>query len=443
MRIVHLNANDLEGGAARAAQRIHHGLLSLGVDSQFVVQRKVGSDPRTHGPDGAVANLLQTRIRQSLDRLPLRLRHGAVRTAWSNNVLPNPSLHRQLRELAPDVIFMHWAGSGFVPTSLIKKLPAPVIWKLHDMAAFTGGCHYDQGCGRFRTGCGSCPILHSRDRNDLSARNLRRKQRHFREHPDVVVAPSEWMAELARESLLFRGRRIETIAYPHELDVFQPTPREAARRILGWDPDREIILFGAIHGGSDPRKGFAHLVEALESPEIEEGATGRRRELRVFGASHGPAITNHFETHYEGVINDDVHMALLYAAADVVVTPSRQEAFGMTASESLCCGTPVVAFNRCGPRDIVEHKVTGYLAEPFSARDLARGMAWVLHKERDPAQLRAAARDRACRLYDQHRQASRYVELFESLLPSRRGPVAPTAMRVGLAGLQASILKPA
>lgn len=440
MRILHLNTLDFEGGAARAARRIHRGLLSLGVDSHFVVQRQNGSDPLTHQPQGVLAQILPGSVRQSLDRLPLRLRHGRVRTAWSNSIVPNPGLLRTLRELAPDAIILHWTGSGFVPSSLLRKLNCPVLWMLHDMAAFTGGCHYDQFCGRFRTGCGSCPILQSTSRNDLSARNLRRKQRDFRDHPNVVIAPSEWLAEQARESLLFRHRRIETIAYPHDLEVFQPIDRREARRILGWDENREIILFGAVHGGNDPRKGFAHLAEALESPELAPDAKGPARELRVFGATSGPRMSHHCETHYEGVIRDDIHMALLYSAADVVVAPSRQEAFGMTASEALCCGTPVVAFNLCGPRDIVEHGVCGYLAEPFSARDLARGIAWVLSGEVNAATFRATARQRAQTHFAQTRQSHRFLEVLQSLFPETPGGNATEPIPAMNTGLLASAL---
>lgn len=104
----------------------------------------------------------------------------------------------------------------------------------------------------------------------------------------------------------------------------------------------------------------------------------------IFGSSQPEtAINLGFKAHYTGRLNDDISLALVYAAADVMVVPSIQEAFGQTASESLACGTPGVAFSATGLKDVVDHLMTGYLASPFSVEDLEKGISWVLEdKER-------------------------------------------------------------
>jgi glycosyltransferase involved in cell wall biosynthesis len=79
-----------------------------------------------------------------------------------------------------------------------------------------------------------------------------------------------------------------------------------------------------------------------------------------------------------GRLHDDLSLALTYAAADVVVVPSRLDNLPQSASEALACGTPVVAFRQGGMADLVEHRVNGYLAEPYDPVDLARGLAFVL-----------------------------------------------------------------
>ena len=82
--------------------------------------------------------------------------------------------------------------------------------------------------------------------------------------------------------------------------------------------------------------------------------------------------------HFMGNLSDDLSLRLVYSSADVMVVPSRFESFGQTASEALACATPVVAFNTSGLKDIVIHKSTGYLAEPFSVNDLSNGIVWTL-----------------------------------------------------------------
>lgn len=413
MRVVHINSDEVAGGAARAATRLHRGLIELGVDSHLVVQRRRTDASEVHGPSGELSNVLLERGRQSIDRLPLRLRHGPIKTAWSNGWVPNPHLRKTVEKLRPDLVILHWGGSGFLPSKLPDKLSMPVFWVLHDMAPFTGGCHYDRGCGRFKTGCGHCPILQSSSARDLSASVLKRKLRYMRKSPQAVIAPSRWMARQARESLLFRDRRVQCIHHPHDLELFAPTAKSTARRILGWPDQTRIVLFGAVHGGSDPRKGFSLLSEALRRPLLNN----RKKpcELRVFGASRGPKPGSDHALHYEGQITDDVHMALLYSAADVVVVPSLQEAFGLTASEAHCCGTPVVGFAGTGLGDIVEHERTGYLAEPGSADDLAWGIHWVLDLNSRLHQLSANARARAEAHFSLTRQAEAYLKLYRSI----------------------------
>jgi len=100
----------------------------------------------------------------------------------------------------------------------------------------------------------------------------------------------------------------------------------------------------------------------------------------------------------------------------VVAVPSRLEAFGQTASEAHACGTPVVAFNTGGLADIVAHRQTGYLAQPFDLHDLAAGIEWVLGPRANRQDLGFAARERACRLWNSPVVARRYAKCYEAVL---------------------------
>jgi glycosyltransferase involved in cell wall biosynthesis len=104
----------------------------------------------------------------------------------------------------------------------------------------------------------------------------------------------------------------------------------------------------------------------------------------------------------------------LYSAADALVVPSRQEAFGQTASEAHACGTPVVAFNVCGLPDIVEHQKTGYLATPFDTEDLARGIQWVIADRSFQQKLRQQSRAYAVNHFSNASVASKYKAVYEN-----------------------------
>ena len=97
------------------------------------------------------------------------------------------------------------------------------------------------------------------------------------------------------------------------------------------------------------------------------------------------------------------------------MVPSRQEAFGQTASEAQACGTPVVAFNIGGLPDIVEHQRTGYLAEAFETEDLAAGIQWILtHLDAD--QLGLLARLQAVERFSNRVVATQYQAAYQEAI---------------------------
>jgi len=150
---------------------------------------------------------------------------------------------------------------------------------------------------------------------------------------------------------------------------------------------------------------------------LSQGGWQNQIELVVFGSSKPEkAIDLGFKTHYVGRLNDDLSLALVYSAADVMIVPSVQEAFGQTALESQSCGTPVVAFNGTGVQDVVNHQHTGYLATPFEVEDLAKGIAWVLEDRERHQKLRVYARQRTLKEFTAEIQAQQYVELYQELL---------------------------
>jgi glycosyltransferase involved in cell wall biosynthesis len=154
------------------------------------------------------------------------------------------------------------------------------------------------------------------------------------------------------------------------------------------------------------------LLEALEylRGEVDD------LELVVFGqlAPCDPPDLG-FPIHYAGHLYDDLSLRVLYSALDALVVPSRQEAFGQTASESHACGTPVVAFELGGLPDTVVHEKTGYLARPFETDDLAKGIKWVLAHSKDNA-LGYEARRVAEGRFAPRQIAGQYIKVYERAL---------------------------
>jgi glycosyltransferase involved in cell wall biosynthesis len=413
MKILQVNTYDISGGAARAAYRIHKGLQGIGMDSKMLVQRKLSDDKTVIGPGNKVKRVL-ARLRPTLDFAVKKFFAGGSKTIFSHAWLPFSDISSQIKSIVPDIVHLHWICGGMLRIEELKQLNKPIVWTLHDMWAFTGGCHYNDGCERFQQACGNCPQLNRSSKNDFSRSILRRKKRAWNGLDITIVTPSKWLAECAKESSLFKGRRIEVIHNGLDLNLFKPIDKTTTRKIWDLPINKQLILFGAMSATSNHMKGFDLLYEGLKQLAVK---WSDKTDLVIFGASE-PENPPDFglPVHYLGNLHDDVSIALLYSAADVMVVPSRQEAFGQTASESLACGTPVVAFGATGLLDIVDHKRNGYLAKPFDISDLAAGIDWIISDENRHKELCIKAREKAVDSFDIKKVARQYADLYESIV---------------------------
>jgi glycosyltransferase involved in cell wall biosynthesis len=372
------------------------------------VQLKSGDDPFVLS---AITPLQKAwaRVQPHLDSLPVRFYPHREKIIYSSAIVPD-CLISKVNAIQPDIIHLHWTLGGFLRIETLKRIKPTLIWTLHDMWPFTGGCHYDDGCGRYRASCGLCPILGSKKEWDLSRWTWTRKARAWKDMKMVIVTPSRWMAARARESTLFGQYRIETIPNGVDTNTFKLVNKTVAREIFSLPPKRKLILFGAM-STTDKRKGFDVLRLALARTM---GMAGKDEwMLCIFGTKPATLPDFGLETRYFGTLHDDISLAILYAAADVFVAPSRQDNLPNTIMESLACGTPCVAFDTGGMPDMIEHQWTGYLAKPFDPDDLANGIKWVLQDEQRYGFLSRQAREKVEAEFSTQRISNRHIVLYE------------------------------
>ncbi|MEL6930368.1 MAG: glycosyltransferase, partial [Cyanobacteria bacterium J06600_6] len=307
MKILHLATADIEGGAARAAYRLHQGLRHLGVNSQMLVRGKSSVDSKV-----MVERNMLTKVSPILSTLPLKRYPGSEPILFSSQWFPD-TLASRVAEIKPDVVNLQWIRNGFLQIETLAKLKIPLVWTLHDMWAFTGGCHYATNCNKYQHHCGACPSLKSDRQQDLSRRIWQRKAKAWREIDLTVVSPSKWLAECAKKSSLFKDRKIEVIPHGLDLTSYQAINQQQARQILHLPADKQLILFGSSTGaGGEYRKGF-HLLKPALLNLIQSGWQ-EQIELVVFGGSKTNKLDIPLKTHHLGQFKDDISLALVYAA---------------------------------------------------------------------------------------------------------------------------------
>ncbi|MBI5446644.1 MAG: glycosyltransferase family 4 protein [Deltaproteobacteria bacterium] len=414
MRVLMLNTFDEVGGAARAAGRLLRGLRGLGVDARLLVHFKAGHDAGVVGNGGSLRRLAR-RAKLLLGLLPVRLYPNRPENNFSPALLQD-TVRSEVATIDPDVVHLHWLGAGFMRVETLPRLGRPLVWTLHDSWAFTGGCHVPFDCTKYRERCGACPVLGSTRERDLSRWTWRRKETAWRGLDLTVVTPSRWLAECARSSSLFRNVPVEVIPNGIDTETFRPRERERARASLGLPEEKRVILFGAVRGASDPNKGFHLLRPALEAL----GRSSSDLLAVIFTSSEEPDFGDvGMPARLLGRVDGDERLAEIYSAADVFVAPSLLENLPNTILEAMACGTPCVAFEQGGVPDLVEHEVSGYLAKPYEARDLARGIAWVLEDEDRRAALSRRCREKVEAEFALEKVARRYGELYRRRVAGR------------------------
>jgi glycosyltransferase involved in cell wall biosynthesis len=425
MLVTHLSFSDGVGGAAIAAHRLHEGLGRLGVASRMLVAEKSTRDENVTAvvPDRNFNRRLRRRLRSEIIVRQFA-RHRGTRPAHLDAFSDDRAaeIGALLEMLSRSGIYhLHWVAGLLDYRSFFRSIPGhvPLVWTLHDMNPFTGGCHYTAGCDRFAAGCGACPALGSTEDFDLSAAIFGRKRTAYgRLQPERVrvVAPSRWLSREASRSVLFRRFEITTIPYGLDTEAFRPRTRAIARDVFGIPQEMRIIMFAAqwldIH-----RKGLDLLLAALDGLNVDGKiglvSVGGGRPFDTLGGTHFPL----------GELKSERLMSFAYSTADVFVSPSREDNLPNVLLEAMACGTPTVAFEVGGIQDIVRPGVTGLLATAENVRSLRHAIVAILSDDQKREAMSRESRRIAIQEYRLELQAERYCRVYQQLLEGIGQPV--------------------
>lgn len=420
MKVTLINSFDAGGGAPAACVRLLKALNLKQVDVLLLVKQKKTAEPLVHEISDGLVGRLKTKFDFLYERLPFiwfKAKARELRFGFSTAVA-GTDITRQATVKNADIIHLHWTNSGYLSINNIRQLfetGKPIVWTLHDMWAFTGGCHYAGDCDHFLNECGNCWMLRNAGDNDISHKGWLRKAFMYKAAQNIVfVACSRWLADVAKTSSLLKDFRVEAIPNPIDTTIFSPGDKAASRKKWSINPGAKVILFGAANI-LDRRKGLTYLVEALGDlkanyNDIED------IEIVIFGKNKSFDVNLlPFKVYEMNIITSQQDMASLYSAADVYVTPAIEDNLPNTVMEALACGTPVVAFNTGGIPDMVDHLQNGYLAQFKSGIDFAKGINYVLNSG-NGNRLAANARKKVLDNFTNEIVAEKYIAVYNSIL---------------------------
>jgi glycosyltransferase involved in cell wall biosynthesis/GT2 family glycosyltransferase len=430
MKILHVSTFERAGGAAIAAYRLHQGLLQLGHDSRMLVRDASGeADGRVVCVDGASASVSDA----LLEKLFYAAYHRA--SGESGRLFSIDAPFRDFLSLPAvreaDIINVHWA-SGFLSTAALRTLQdagKPIVWTLHDQNAFTGGCHYSGGCEQFTAGCAACPHL-DQAIAPIAAITLEQKRRWLDSSRLHVVTPSHWLADCARRSSLLGSADIRTIANAVPVAALQSISRQDARRRLVLPEDATILLIGADRM-DEPRKGYAHLEDALRrlgaDPEIRRQLAARSLVCAAFG--EGALFEGAIPVLRLGRLDGDAELAAAYRAADLFVLPTLEDNLPNTMLESIAAGVPVVAYATGGLVDVLGDGNCGVTIPTGDIEGLSGAIRDLVLDNPRRQQMSDRCLTVAGARFDLPVQAEAYVSLYRELWRGRATAAAVVSHR--------------
>ena len=368
MKILHINGT-CHGGAANVAERIHQSLLDKKVESYIYLPFKKDLknliSPTT--TFGEILNIAKPSIVRRLSKVL----NNSINESLSFGIFPS-RIKKIINDVKPDVVNLHWIGNEIISLKNINDIKCPVVWTLLDMWPFLGAEHYSNN-ERYIEGYFKNNRKQNEKGSDLNRWNWKRKIKYLNKNFNIV-SPSDWLTEKAKKSFLFKDKIIEKIHYPLNVNEWKPIEKKSAKNIINLNPNKKTILFGAIDGPQNYRKGFDLLIDAISKINEKD-----KYQILTFGKKlNDNSNLKGIELHSKGHISDNYTLRLFYSAADVSVIPSRFESFGQVALESASCGTPSVSFSNTGINEIIEHKINGYLAKYEDSLELKKGIEFIL-----------------------------------------------------------------
>ena len=401
-KVLHITHTTERGGAARAVLRIHESLMLQNVDSiVFSLFGECTVDKII--PNHSVVTYFWLRIIHRINLKGLfNLRKENTRI-FSFSFIQSSESMRVIRRVKPDIIHLHWVAGGAVNFKKLSSLKVPVVWTIHDDNPFTAGCHTRWNCEAYVDSCSNCPIISP----IISKRLFNAKRGWYKGLDLTIVSVSESVQRSSEKSELFFGRKNVVIGNPIFESEFVIKDKDEAKKKYGIPRERKVVVFGAMNAETDFNKGLCYLLPVLQKM-IENDEVS----VCIFGVTdkssiplQGPGVL------LIGRISNNEELSEIYSMGDVFVVPSLQESFGQTATESLCCGTPVVCFGGTGLDDIVNES-NGYKAAQKNKEDLENGIRRVLAGDYLPQNLREGVLSK----FSHNLIAEKYLDLYLNLL---------------------------
>lgn len=419
-----------KGGAAIAAKKFLALASKLYYTEGFSADNSCDSKLLIYG--ASYRSRYSLLIKRIISWLLLKLMRDGNPVKHSINIFSSSHLTNRLTNTDTETVdHIHWINNEAISIFYLGQLRPGSIITLHDEWLYCGTEHYYtvDKVNQLEFECGYDQKISRVKGVNLNNLIWKLKYKYLLDLDSVIVtAPSMWLLDRARRSKVLSNCEILYLPNPIDTSLFSPCSneeRQIYRSGLGLGDEDFVFAFGAVDGEGNPLKGGKHLRQAMRILYQNLLPQDRSRVKVLLFGSREIKNTNLFEGFScinVGFLSSHSAMAMLYSASDCVIVPSLVEAFGQVAAESLSCGTPVVAFDTSGLKDIIQDGISGFLAKPYSAESLFRSLNTVMFlPKKDLSEMGAAGRKHIVGRFSYPVVTKMYDDILCKSLENKRG----------------------
>ena len=321
------------------------------------------------------------------------------------------------------IVNLHWVAGLLSPHEIAELATSerPLVWTMHDMRPITGGCHFSDRCEGYRENCSSCPQIRD-DPCGLVSTQFETCLTTYGRLEWTAICPSEWLAACVRRSRIGQGRRVETISYGLDENVFRPREKYEVCAALNLQPDVAYLCVGA-HWLSEKRKGVTYINQVLKMLANDEVFAKKIREgswqLLSFGNDPDVVENSGWRVTSFSYVESEERLSQIFSVSNVLLFCSLADNLPKILIEACASGLPTVAMRAGGVKEIISDGENGFLVDQGKIDEAGRYCARLLQDKSLQKRMSESARTRACRLYALGRQADQYLRLYEDLLSSK------------------------
>lgn len=339
MQVLHLISNRDNSGGSIAAKNLHEALLKEKYHSELLSTDQLAGDkiePGYRRFGGITGRIQQAFLKlESMLSLP-----GQI------NPIDKWLMQKELKGFN-GVLHIHVTHVAQISFDLINWLAEgnKVFWTLHDLWPLTGKCIHPTYCQKWLQLCNNCPKceeypLLKRDSTPF----LHRKKNEFINRNKVhFISPSYWIDKLAKNHIMLYGGNLSTIPHSINTEIFKYQDKQLSRSQLSLNLRGLFILFPQGRW-DDKKKGTDWYFQIKDALTLADKTSKKINLVRIYGEELQIKEINPFLTEISlPKTNAKNIMASYYQIADVSVSVSEVETFGMCVAESLACKVPVIA----------------------------------------------------------------------------------------------------